>query len=103
MSVFWAGISIGHSKQKIIYCSVYATNKTGSSSDDWIYYQVATHSLLITLTHSLHSFISRSDTLQSTVAHATICTCVLFRTVSEIELLHCTFPKLVDKKEILRT
>jgi hypothetical protein len=27
----------------------------------------------------------------------------LFRTVSEIELFHCTFPKTVDKKEILRT
>jgi hypothetical protein len=25
------------------------TNKTGSSSDDWIYYQAVTHSLIITL------------------------------------------------------
>jgi hypothetical protein len=32
-----------------------------------------------------------------------ICTCVLFRTVSEIMLFHCTVPKIVDKKEILRT
>jgi hypothetical protein len=32
-----------------------------------------------------------------------ICTFVLFRTVSEIELFHCTIPKIVDEKEILRT
>jgi hypothetical protein len=31
------------------YCDFYATNKTGSSSDDWIYYQTVTHSLIITL------------------------------------------------------
>jgi hypothetical protein len=53
-----------------IYCGVYATNKTGSSSDDWIYFQVVTHSLIITLLQWLYSFISRTDTLQSTVAHA---------------------------------
>jgi hypothetical protein len=34
-----------------MYCGVFATNMTGSSSDDWIYYQVVTHSLLITLIH----------------------------------------------------
>jgi hypothetical protein len=54
----------------LTYCGVYATNKTGSSSDDWIYYQVVTHSLLISLIHSLYRFIFRSDTLQSTIAHA---------------------------------
>jgi hypothetical protein len=27
-----------------------------------------------------------------------ICTCVLFRTVSEIELFHCTVPKLLIRK-----
>jgi hypothetical protein len=32
-----------------------------------------------------------------------ICTCVLFRTFSEIMLFHCTVSKLFDKKEILRT
>jgi hypothetical protein len=32
-----------------------------------------------------------------------ICTCVLFRTVSKIELFHCTVQEIVDKKEILRT
>jgi hypothetical protein len=31
-----------------------------------------------------------------------LCTCVLFRTVSEIGLFHCS-SKIVDKKEILRT
>jgi extradiol dioxygenase family protein len=65
----WAWNLISYPARRI-YCDVYATNKTGSSSDDWIYYQVVTHSLLITLTHRLYSFISRSDTLQSTVAHA---------------------------------
>jgi hypothetical protein len=34
---------------EVTYCDVYATNKTGSSSDDWIYYQFLTHSLVITL------------------------------------------------------
>jgi hypothetical protein len=32
-----------------------------------------------------------------------ICTCILFRTVPEIELFHCTVPKFFYKKEILRT
>jgi hypothetical protein len=32
--------------QFINYCGVYATNKTGSRSDDWIYYQAVTHSLI---------------------------------------------------------
>jgi hypothetical protein len=27
-----------------------------------------------------------------------VCTCVLFRTVSEIELFHCTVPKLLIRK-----
>jgi hypothetical protein len=31
------------------YCDVYATNKMDSSLDDWIYYQLVTHSLIITL------------------------------------------------------
>jgi hypothetical protein len=47
----------------VTYCGVYATNKTGSSSDDWIYYQAVTHSLIITLIHSLYQ-------LNSAVAHA---------------------------------
>jgi hypothetical protein len=29
--------------------------------------------------------------------------CVLFRTISEIELFYCTVPKFFYKKEILRT
>jgi hypothetical protein len=37
------------------------------------------------------------------ISHSTqkkcICTCVLFRTVSEIELFHCTVPKLLIKKK----
>jgi hypothetical protein len=46
----------------LIYCGVYATNKTGSSSDDWIYYQVVTHSL-INYTYSMAiQFISRLHT-----------------------------------------
>jgi hypothetical protein len=54
----------------VIYCDVYATNKTGSSSDDWIYYQVVTPSLIITRTHRLYSAVSHLHQLQSTVAHA---------------------------------
>jgi hypothetical protein len=27
-----------------------------------------------------------------------VCTCVLFRTVSEIQLFHCTVPKLLIRK-----
>jgi hypothetical protein len=42
-------------RSSYIYCDVYATNKTGSSSDDWIYYQMVTHSLLITLIHRQYS------------------------------------------------
>jgi hypothetical protein len=49
---------------------VYATNKTGSSSDDWIYYQMVTHSLLITLIHRLYNGVSHLHQLESTVAHA---------------------------------
>jgi hypothetical protein len=51
------------------YCDVYATNKTGSSSDDWIYYQLVTHSLIIALTHRQYSVISRLYTLLFTVAN----------------------------------
>jgi hypothetical protein len=52
------------------YCGVYATDKTGSSSDDWIYYHLVTHSL-INYTHTMAiQFISRLHTLQSTVEHA---------------------------------
>jgi hypothetical protein len=29
-----------------------------------------------------------------------ICTCVLFRSVSEIEIFHCTIPKLLIKRDI---
>jgi hypothetical protein len=46
------------------------TNKTGSSSDDWIYYQVVIHLFLITLKYRLYSAISHLHNLQSTVAHA---------------------------------
>jgi hypothetical protein len=49
---------------------VYVTNKTGPSSDDWIYYQVVIHLLLITLTHRQYSVISRLHNLQYTVAQA---------------------------------
>jgi hypothetical protein len=47
---------------------MYATNKTGSSSDDWIYSQLVTHSLIITCTHRLYSAVSHLHQLQSTVA-----------------------------------
>jgi hypothetical protein len=30
----------------ILYCDVYSADKTGSSSDDWIYSQLVTHSLI---------------------------------------------------------
>jgi hypothetical protein len=41
------------------YCGVYATNKTGSMSDDWIYYQVVTHSLVnYTYTQSIQCCLS---------------------------------------------
>jgi hypothetical protein len=49
---------------------VYATNKTGSSSDDRIYYELVTHSLVITSRCSLYSAVSHLHNLQSTVAHA---------------------------------
>jgi hypothetical protein len=58
------------------YCDVYATNKTGSSSDDWIYYQLFTHalrshtdntalSLLYTIYSSLLRFSSTTNFLLS--------------------------------------
>jgi hypothetical protein len=37
---------------------MYATNKTGSSSDDWIYYQLVTHFVVITLTQAIQCYIS---------------------------------------------
>jgi hypothetical protein len=38
---------------------VYATNKTGSSSDDWIYYQMVTHSLInYTYTMAIEFYLS---------------------------------------------
>jgi hypothetical protein len=53
-----------------LYCGVYATNKTGSRSDDWIYYQAVTHSLVnYTYTMAVH-FISHIHQLNSAVAHA---------------------------------
>jgi hypothetical protein len=53
-----------------MYCGVYATNKTGSSSDDWIYQQLVTHSLInYTYTMAIQ-FISHLHTLQSAAAHA---------------------------------
>jgi hypothetical protein len=48
---------------------VYVTNKKGSSSDDWIYSQLVTHSLIITSRYSLYSAVSHLHQLQSTVAH----------------------------------
>jgi hypothetical protein len=51
-------------------CDMYITIKTGSSSDDWIYYQLVTHSLVITLKYRLYSAISRLHQLQFTFAHA---------------------------------
>jgi hypothetical protein len=53
-----------------MYCGVYATDKMGSSSDDWLYYQVVTHSLLITLIHRLYNAVSHIHQLKSAVAHA---------------------------------
>jgi hypothetical protein len=44
---------IPHQCLTYIYCDVYVTSKTGSSSDDWIYYLLVTHSLLITLIHAI--------------------------------------------------
>jgi hypothetical protein len=52
------------------YCDMYATNKMGSSSDDWIYSQLVTHSLIITRKHRQYSAMSRLHQLQFTVAHA---------------------------------
>jgi hypothetical protein len=51
----------------IVMC---VTNKTGSSSDDWIYSQLVTQSLVITPRYSLYSAVSRLHQLQFTVAHA---------------------------------
>jgi hypothetical protein len=55
---------------QIIYCDAYVTNKTGSSLDDWIYYQLVMHSLIITLKHGQYSAMSRLHQLQFTDAHA---------------------------------
>jgi hypothetical protein len=49
---------------------MYATNKMGSSSDDWIYSQLVTHSLIITLKYSLYSAVSHLHQLKFTIAHA---------------------------------
>jgi hypothetical protein len=49
---------------------VFVPNKTGCISDDWIYYQLFTHSLVITLKYSHYSTIPRLRQLQFTVAHA---------------------------------
>jgi hypothetical protein len=57
-------------EKKLKYCDVYATNKTGSSSDDWMYYQMVTHSLInYTYTQVIQCCLSFTH-LQSTVAHA---------------------------------
>jgi hypothetical protein len=41
------------------YCDVYATDKTGFSSDDWIYYQMVTHSLInYTYTMAIQFYVS---------------------------------------------
>jgi hypothetical protein len=47
---------------------MYATNKTDSSSDDWICYQVATHLLLIKLTRRQYSAIYVLHQLEFTAA-----------------------------------
>jgi hypothetical protein len=49
---------------------VHATNKMGSSWDDWIFTSWVTHSLLVTLTHRQYSAIADIHTFQFTVAHA---------------------------------
>jgi hypothetical protein len=55
----------------ILTCKVvHATKMTGSSLDDGIYYQLVTHSLLITITHKQYSAITHLQHLQFTVAHA---------------------------------
>jgi hypothetical protein len=51
-------------------CDLYVTDKTGTSSDDWIYYQLITHSLVITLKYRQYRAISSLHQLQFTVAHA---------------------------------
>jgi hypothetical protein len=53
-----------------MYCDIYVANKTGSSSDDWIYYQLVTHSVVIILIYRQYSAISHLHQLQFTVAHA---------------------------------
>jgi hypothetical protein len=60
---------VGHLCYMVLqYCDVYATNKTGSSSDDEDYYQVVKHSLVITLRYTLYSDISHLHNLQLTAA-----------------------------------
>jgi hypothetical protein len=54
----------------VLHCDVYATNKTGYSSDDWIYLQLVTHSLTITRKHRQYSAMSRLHQLQFTIADA---------------------------------
>jgi hypothetical protein len=54
-----------------LHIDVYATNKTGSSSDDWIYDQLVAHSFInYTYTMAVQFYVSHLHTLQSTAAHA---------------------------------
>jgi hypothetical protein len=47
-----------------------ASNKTGSSSDEWTYYQLVTHSLFITLKYKQYIAVADLHSSQHTVAHA---------------------------------
>jgi hypothetical protein len=64
-STLWRNImNNNHSELKpgteiVKYCGVSATNKTGSSSDDWIYYQAVRHSLInYTYTMAIQLYLS---------------------------------------------
>jgi hypothetical protein len=63
-------ISLACVTLKLKYFDVYTTNKTSSSTDDWSYYQVIIHLLLITITHWQYSTVSHLHNLPFTVAVA---------------------------------
>jgi hypothetical protein len=67
-AIVWPGSLRMASLLPVTYCDVYATNKTGSRSYDWIYYHLVTHLLLTMLTRWQYSTISRLHNLQFTAA-----------------------------------
>jgi hypothetical protein len=89
------------------YCDVYATNKTGSSSDDWIYYQAVTHSLVnYTYTQAVQFYLSFTHQLKSTVALAlgfSVSTSRLPATDVDAQLYQSHTPNIPRKSSLHRS